>query len=44
MELDQEQIAEALLASLPIRLLEMLRERDISDEEIFSALQNDTRN
>ena len=42
MELDQEQIAEALSASLPIRLLEMLRERDISDEEIFSALQNDT--
>ena len=42
MELDQEQIAEALLASLPIRLLEMLRERDISDEEIFSALQEGT--
>ncbi len=42
MDLDKEQINEALSSSLPIRFLEMLRERDISDEEIFNALKNDT--
>lgn len=42
MELDQEEGNKVLPTSLPIRLLEMLRERDISDEEIISSLKNDT--
>ncbi|NNN19421.1 MAG: hypothetical protein HKL84_06150 [Acidimicrobiaceae bacterium] len=41
MDLDQEEGNQALPTSLPIRLLEMLRERDISDEEITTALAND---
>lgn len=32
----------ALLTTIPLRLLEMLRERGVSDEEIVSALNSDT--